>query len=53
MSSLTEILVNQADQEQVIKDALALVESEVSSKKGAAGFAIKNGYPGTIISPIL
>ena len=44
MASLKNILVNQADQDEVIADALTLLESEVSSKKGPTGFAIKNGY---------
>lgn len=44
MTSLTEILTNQADQDKVLEDALTLLESEVSKKSGPAGFAIKNGY---------
>lgn len=44
MTSLLEILTQSVDREVIVEDALALVESEVSGKTGAAGFAIRNGY---------
>jgi len=44
MASLTDILTNESKKNEVVQDALALLDEEVARKKGVSGMAIKTGY---------
>lgn len=44
MSTLKDILLNEDNRANVVKDAAGLVSSEVSAKSGLSGMAIKTGY---------
>lgn len=44
MADLKSILDSDTSRQAVINDAVNLVETEVGSKRGPAGFAIKQGY---------
>ena len=44
MSSLSEILLNDAKKATVVDDCCALIDAEVSDKSGLSGLAIQAGY---------
>lgn len=44
MSSLKEALLDETRRNQVTQDCLALIDAEVSDKRGLSGLAIKAGY---------
>lgn len=44
MSSLIDVLTNEAKKNDVVKDCCELIEAEVKDKGGISGLAIKAGY---------
>ncbi len=44
MSTLPEVLTNEAKKTEVIEDCCALIDAEVKDKGGLSGLAIKAGY---------
>ncbi|WP_186627845.1 DUF6918 family protein [Rhodococcus sp. BP22] len=44
VAALKESLLDESKRDAVMRDVLALIDAEVSDKKGASGLAVKGGY---------
>ncbi|MET4049657.1 hypothetical protein BJD99_14025 [Rhodococcus sp. 1163] len=44
VAALKESLLDESKRDVVVRDVLALIDAEVSDKKGASGLAVKGGY---------